>query len=150
MHRQWNIYRMMKIVVVSEVFHLQCMYHGNFFRKGYFITNKRILGVSIKIYAYWIICSKYIMTDMVRNKGEKSIWYKLEHCKMSGKFETINDISDNVTLFQLIYMIGNVNHAVSISGTWMYNSNNENNILWWKNTWCSFIGKFNDVTVVEG
>ena len=33
------------------------------------------------------------------------------------------DINENVTLFQLMYMAGNVVHAVSISGICIYDSN---------------------------
>ena len=36
--------------------------------------------------------------------------------KQKGTFDALNDISDNVTLFQLMDSIGNVNHAVSIFG----------------------------------
>ena len=35
-------------------------------------------------------------------------------------FDTINDISDNGTLFKFMNMFGNVNHTLSISGIWIY------------------------------
>ena len=34
-----------------------------------------------------------------------------------------NDISENVTLVQLMDTAGNVNHTVSITGRWIYDSN---------------------------
>ena len=38
-------------------------------------------------------------------------------------FDIRNYISENVTLVQLVYSIGNVNHAISIVGHWIFDSN---------------------------
>ena len=43
--------------------------------------------------------------------------------KNQGIFYSLNYISDHVTLFQLIDSIVNVNHAVSIVGKWVFDSN---------------------------
>ena len=40
-----------------------------------------------------------------------------------GEFDILNDISDHVTLVQILGKAGNVNHAVSITGCWIYSSN---------------------------
>ena len=37
----------------------------------------------------------------------------------------MEDISENVTLVQLIYSLGNVNHAISVVGNWIFDSNYE-------------------------
>ena len=38
-------------------------------------------------------------------------------------FDILNDISENVTLVQLMDSIGNVNHSISIVGHWIFDSN---------------------------
>ena len=43
--------------------------------------------------------------------------------KKSGEFDTLNDISDHVTLVQLIDTSSNVNHAIIIIGCWIYDAN---------------------------
>ena len=40
-----------------------------------------------------------------------------------GEFDILNDISDHVKLVQLIEIYGIVNHIVSITGRWIYDSN---------------------------
>ena len=40
-----------------------------------------------------------------------------------GDFDIINEISENVTLVQLIDSLGNVNHDISIVGYWIFDSN---------------------------
>ena len=75
-----------------------------------------------------------ILTDCVRNKGEKQCRYKLIHWKIKGSFEICNDISDHVTLFQLIDTAVNFNHAMSITGSWIYDYNNKNPSVWWNNS----------------
>ena len=37
--------------------------------------------------------------------------------------DVINDISENVTLVQLVQRFGNVNHSVSMVGKWIFDSN---------------------------
>ena len=55
-----------------------------------------------------------------------------------GWFHIFNEISDHVTLVQLIDTAGNVNHAVSITGCCIYDSNEKEHFLWWKNHWLLF------------
>ena len=43
--------------------------------------------------------------------------------KNKGSFDIFNDISDHVTLVQLIDTAGNDNRAVSITGYWIYDYN---------------------------
>ena len=42
--------------------------------------------------------------------------------KKKGQFEIIHDISENITLVQLIDSVGNVNHAFSIVRYWIFDS----------------------------
>ena len=64
-----------------------------------------------------------ILTYYVRNQGEQRCRYKLVQWKNKGSFDIFNDISNYVTLSQLEDSSGNVNHTISITGSWMYDSN---------------------------
>ena len=46
-----------------------------------------------------------------------------------GSFDILTDISENVTLVQLIYYLGNVNHAISVVRYWIFDSNYERALL---------------------
>ena len=41
------------------------------------------------------------------------------------EYKMLEEISENVTLVQLMYLLGNVNHAISIVGNWIFDSNYE-------------------------
>ena len=47
------------------------------------------------------------------------IWFNLK----TGEFYIFDEISDHVTLVQLIDTDSNTNNAVSITGPWIYDSN---------------------------
>ena len=64
-----------------------------------------------------------IITDCVRNKREQSCRYKLVKWDIKVLFDIFNDISNHVTLVQLIDTDDNINHAVSITVSWIYGSN---------------------------
>ena len=40
-------------------------------------------------------------------------------------FDILTDISEHVTLVQLLEYLGNVNHAISVVGCWIFSSNYE-------------------------
>ena len=42
-----------------------------------------------------------------------------------GSFDILTDISEHVTLVQLMYSLGNVNHDIIVVGYWIFDSNNE-------------------------
>ena len=44
-------------------------------------------------------------------------------------FDILNKISENVTLIQLMDSLGNVNHAISIVGHCIFESNYKNNFV---------------------
>ena len=64
--------------------------------------------------------------DIMKNKfclkGEQHLRYNLKKWK-KGASNILNDISENVTLVQLMESIGNVNHSISIVGHWIFDSN---------------------------
>ena len=40
-----------------------------------------------------------------------------------GSYDILTDISEHVTLFQLMDPLGNVNHVISVVGYWIFDSN---------------------------
>ena len=42
-----------------------------------------------------------------------------------GHYKILEDISANITLFQLMDLIVNLNHAISVVGSWIFDSNYE-------------------------
>ena len=49
--------------------------------------------------------------------------YSLVKYKNIGSYDILTDIGENVTLFQLMDSLDNVNHAISVVGYWIYDSN---------------------------
>ena len=43
--------------------------------------------------------------------------------KKNDAFDILNDISEYVTLVQLMDSLGNLNHAISMIGYWIFDSN---------------------------
>ena len=66
-----------------------------------------------------------IMKNRRRIKGEKKLQYNLTLWKKYDAFDILNDISEDVTLVQFMDSLGNVNHAISILGHWIFYSNYE-------------------------
>ena len=64
-----------------------------------------------------------VLADRERNKSEQRICHKLEQWKKTGSYYILNNISDYVTLVQLMDSLGNMNHAVSIFGKWIFDYN---------------------------
>ena len=64
-----------------------------------------------------------IMTNRRKIKGDQNLKYNLTIWKKNDSFDILNDMSDNFTLVQLMESIGNVNHAISILGHWIFDSN---------------------------
>ena len=56
------------------------------------------------------------MKNRIRIKGEQNLQYNLTIWKKNDDFNILNEISKYVTLVQLMVSLGNVNHAISISG----------------------------------
>ena len=69
------------------------------------------------------------MLNRKRNKGEARVHYKLIKYKKIGDHKILEDISANVTLVQLMDSLGNVNHAISVVGSWIFDSNYERSLI---------------------
>ena len=70
-----------------------------------------------------------IMLNHKRNKGESRVNYKLIKYKKMGDYKNLEDISANFSLVQLMDSIWNVNHAISVVGSWIFDSNYEITIV---------------------
>ena len=66
-----------------------------------------------------------IMLNRKINKGEARVHYKLMKYKKMGDYKILEDISANVTLVQFMDSLGKVNHAISVVGSWIFESNYE-------------------------
>ena len=53
---------------------------------------------------------------MKRNKGKPRVYYIPKKYKRKGSYDILTDISEHVTLVQLIASLVNVNHAISVVG----------------------------------
>ena len=69
--------------------------------------------------------TNYIMLNRKRNKGKARVHYKLIKYKKMGDYKSLEDISENFTLVQLMDSLGNVNHDISVVGSWIFESNYE-------------------------
>ena len=63
------------------------------------------------------------MSNKRKRKGEQNLRYNLTIWNRNDAFDILNDISENVTLVQLMVSLGNVNRAFSIVGHWIFDSN---------------------------
>ena len=70
-----------------------------------------------------------IMLNRKRNKGEARVHYKLIKYKNKGDYKILEDISANFTLVRLMDSLGNVNHAISVVGSWIFDSNYERALI---------------------
>ena len=66
-----------------------------------------------------------IMQNKKINKGETRVHYSLMKYKKKGEYDILENISANVTLVQLMDLLGNLNHAISVVGSWIFDSNDE-------------------------
>ena len=69
------------------------------------------------------------MQNRKRNKGEQKLYYNQEKNKKKGEYDIFNDITTNVTLVQLMDSLGNNNHAISVVGSWIFDSNYEKELV---------------------
>ena len=64
-----------------------------------------------------------MMKNRRRIKVEQNLRYNLNIWKKNYAFDILNEISEDVTLVQLMDSLGNMNHAISIVGHWIFDSN---------------------------
>ena len=63
------------------------------------------------------------MSNRSKIKGEQNLTYNLTIWRGNYAFDILNDISEYLTLVQLMESLGNVNCAISIVGHWIFDSN---------------------------
>ena len=56
-------------------------------------------------------------------KGEQNLRYNIAIWNKNDAFEILSDISENVTLVELMDSLGNVNNDIIIVGNWIFDSN---------------------------
>ena len=61
--------------------------------------------------------------NQAQKKVEQHLNYMIKQWEIKGSFDILNYITEHVTLFQLVDTVGDVNHAVIISGNWIFDSN---------------------------
>ena len=83
------------------------------------------LTLQTEIFKSRIHFSNTIMKNRIIIKGEQNLQYNLTIWKKNDDFFVLNDISEDVTLVQLMYSLGNMNHAISVVGYWIFDSNNK-------------------------
>ena len=59
----------------------------------------------------------------LKTKKEIKVHYSLIKYKQKGLYKLSEDISENVTLVQLMESLVNVNHTISVVGYWIFDSN---------------------------
>ena len=67
--------------------------------------------------------SNNIMTNIMHIIGEQRLKYNLNLLHKKDVFEILKNVSEYVTLVQLMDSLGNVNHAISIVRYWIFHSN---------------------------
>ena len=70
-----------------------------------------------------------ILKNKGRNVGEFMVHYNLIKYKKKGEYKILEYISENVTLVQLMYSLGNVNNAISVVGNWIFDSKYEKSLV---------------------
>ena len=62
------------------------------------------------------------MLDQARNKGDHHLHWNINKCKIKCTFDIINNISEHITLVQLMHTVGNLNYAVGIGVNCIFDS----------------------------
>ena len=63
------------------------------------------------------------MTNRRKIKVEQNLRYNIKAWKKNDVFDILKNVSEYVTLVQLMDSLVNVNHAISIVGYWIFDSN---------------------------
>ena len=77
----------------------------------------------------WIDFADDILKNKKRNKGETKVYYSPMKYKQKGLYKILEDISEKFTLVQLMDSLENVNHAISVVGNWIFDSNYEKSFV---------------------
>ena len=63
------------------------------------------------------------------NEDEARVHYKLIKYMKKGLYKILEEISKCFTLVQFMDSLGNVNHAISVVGKWIFESNNKKAVV---------------------
>ena len=66
-----------------------------------------------------------ILKNEKKLKGKPRVYYILRKYKKMGSYDILKDMSENVTLAQLMDYLGNANHSTSVVGYRIFDSNYE-------------------------
>ena len=69
------------------------------------------------------------MSNRRKIKSEQNLRYNLAIWRKNDAFDILNEISENVTLLQLVESLGNVNHAISIVGNWIFDPKSKKSLF---------------------
>ena len=64
-----------------------------------------------------------ILKKRKKMKGKPKVHYSLVKYKNKGSYDILKDISEYVTLAQLMDYLGNLIHDISVVGYWIFESN---------------------------
>ena len=67
--------------------------------------------------------ANFILKNENKLEGELNLYYSLRKYKKKGSYDILTDMSEHVTLVQLMDYLGNVNSASSVVGYWIFDSN---------------------------
>ena len=67
--------------------------------------------------------SNAVMTNRRKIRGEHNLRYNLKVWQKNDYFYMLKNVSEYDNLVQLMDSIGNLNHAISIVGYWIFDSN---------------------------
>ena len=76
-----------------------------------------------------------ILKNEKKPKVEPKVYYSLSRYKNMGSCDILTDISEHVTLLQLMNYLGNLNHAISVVEYWIFESNYKNHLYLIENRW---------------
>ena len=62
-------------------------------------------------------------------KAKPRAYYSLSKYKKKGSYDIMIDISEHVTLVQLIDSLGNVNNYISAIGYWIFDSSHDKSLV---------------------
>ena len=69
------------------------------------------------------------MKNRRKIKVEQNLRYNLTIWKLNDALDILNDISENLTLVQLMDSLGNLNRAISILGHWIFDPTIRNHFV---------------------
>ena len=80
-----------------------------------------------------------LANDILKNekimKGEPRVYYNLSKYEKMGSYYILTDMSEHVTLEQLMYYLVNLNRAISVFGTEYLTQTTKNYLYLIENNW---------------